>query len=411
MIRGYGALMPWSKENLPDSVKNKDWSDHQKETFVKTANAVLAETGDDGEAIATGIKQAESAAEKKNANQFPRFFYARHMQPGLAQYLTETILVDTAACKRMCATGRGKPVYIGHQNVDLKNIKQEANGYITDSFYNELDGWLWFEFMAIDDAMYQRIANGDSVSNAYIPTEWGPRGTKNNCAYDREIVNADFTHLAIVPDPRYEGAKIFTPDEFKTYQEMMRRELLELQNANDESAKGNKPMFKFLKTKREEVQNPDAETQVEFKNEKGDVLNPTVKELIEVYNAKKNADDEAAAKKKAEEDEEKKEKMNEDTEIDVGDGTMVPLKEMMNVYCDMMKSKGSEMKNSAEKEAADKAAADKKAAEDKAALEVKNANEKKAEELRNANRNPKTTTIDTSLDKVERGKQRYGSSK
>lgn len=40
--------MPWSKDNLPDAVSKKDWSDSQKEQFVKTANAILEESGDEG---------------------------------------------------------------------------------------------------------------------------------------------------------------------------------------------------------------------------------------------------------------------------------------------------------------------------------------------------------------------------
>ena len=137
-----------------------------------------------------------------NAKQFPKCFYAKHMETGLAGYETETILIDTDNLKTMIPTFVGKPVYVRHQEVDLDTMKDKACGYVTDSFYNELDGWLWVKILITDDDGFLAIANGWSVSNAYVPTEWGAGGTHHNCPYDRKIIGGEFTHLAIVPDPR-----------------------------------------------------------------------------------------------------------------------------------------------------------------------------------------------------------------
>ena len=191
-----------------------------------------------------------------NATQKPRVFYCRHMQPGIARYEKETILVDSDGMKNLIASAREHsiPVYINHieGEVDLKNIKTQAAGYVSESFYNDLDGWAWFKFIAIDDQAHEAIKKGWSVSNAYLPTEWGPSGTKNNCPYNREVRNGEFTHLAIVPDPRYEGAMIYTPEEYKKYQDDARDKLAELKNS-----KGKQTMFKHVakmfKTTREEV--------------------------------------------------------------------------------------------------------------------------------------------------------------
>ncbi len=385
--------MPWSKENLPPSVKNKDWSDHQKEVFCKTANAILEKTGDEGEAIATGTKQAE---EKQNAKQFPAKFYAKHMQAGIAKYdgeKPETIYIDLENMKRMMPSGVGKPVYVLHQEVRLETLKEDSHGLISGSFYNELDGWLWFEFMATDDIAFQAIANGWSVSNAYIPTESGPAGTWHNCPYDREILAAQFTHLAIVPDPRYEGACVFTPDEFKMYQAARREQLEELQNSKSPEGK---TLMKFFKNKKEEVATVDAETMVELQNGK----TVSVQEMVNAMEEKKNAEDDADKKKK--EDDEKK---NSDQKVMVN-GVEMALDDLINSYCAMKNAADEEEKKNAEDEEKEKKNAEE--AEKKNALEGK----KHFEELKNAHVNHKgaeVRIIETSMDKMKRGQDRYGS--
>jgi hypothetical protein len=407
--------MPWSKSNLPDSVKNKGWTDAQIETFVKTANSVLESTGNEGEAIATGIKQADSHDEKKNGvSQKPTVFYAKHMQPGICKYDKEVVLVDTDALKKMAATGLGIPVYVFHQNVDYSSVKQKSCGWVIESFYNELDGWLWFKILVIDDEGRQAIARGWKVSNAYVPSEWGMGGKKNNCPYDREVVDAVFTHLAIVPDPRYEEACLMSVDEFKAYQECKRRELAELKNSlTDQPLKGF-PMFKFLQAKKEEVTDASKltpETIVEIRNDKGELeQNISLGELVNAVKGKKNSDDEDKEKKK------KADEM-ENATVDI-DGEVIPVKELINRYRKM-----NEKKNADEAEAKKKADEEKKNADEKA---KKDKEEAEAEEKKNAHffdeiRNAQATAnaeivkqannnvVETSGDQLKRGQARYGS--
>jgi len=219
--------------------------------------------------------------EKKNASDFPKFYYSRHMTAGLCGYDDETILVDVEAMKKLGETFNGKPIYIQHQDVDLDTMKQEAVGYVTDTFY-DLDGWLWSKIMITDDAGHDVIAKGWAVSNAYIPSEWGAGGMKNNLPYDREVLNGDFTHLALVPNPRYEDAKIYTPE---SYQARNTQLLNSLAHSKTEETKGFK--MKFFKTKKEEVSEIDSATSVELKNDKGDTIEVSVKEMIEtVLNSK-----------------------------------------------------------------------------------------------------------------------------
>lgn len=342
--------------------------------------------------------------EHQNASQFPKHYYARHMQPGICGYGTEKVLVDTDAVKLMLGNDAvGKPVYVLHQTVDLAKIKEKADGYIIDSFYNELDGWAWFKILIITDEAHAAIAKDWAVSNAYVPTQWGVGGTKNNVPYDREIMNGQFTHLAIVPDPRYEDACIMTPDQFRAYQDSKKQQLEELRNSNSQPP-GGKTMFKLFKNKREEVQTIDADTQIELENGKS----VTLQEMINAV--KKNDDNDA-------------EMMNGDSMVEC-DGEKMPLKELVNRYNNAMK-KNSEAD---EKKNADDAAAAKKKADEDEASEKKNAEEKEAKEKANAEDEEKknanflelqnahlkgaptsTVIIETGIDKLARGKANYGS--
>lgn len=383
--------MPWTKDNLPDAVKSKDWTDSQIEAFVKQANAILKESGDEGVAIATAIKHVE---EKSNAKQFPKFYYARHMLNGLCGYEDETILLSTDTIKDMMPSFNGKPVYVYHQNVDLDTMKQEAAGYVSETFYNELDGWCWSKIMIIDDEAHEVIARGWSVSNAYVPTASTNGGVHHNLPYDREITAAEYTHLAIVPDPRYEGAKIFTPDEFKAYQDAKKKQLDELKNSKPEEKKG--IFMKFFKFKKEEVSQADADTFAEIKNAKGEIEHVKVQDMVDaLLNAKKN---------EAEEKEED-EKENEDQEVTVGDEKM-PLSELINRYQKMNASKKNEADDEDDKEEEKENQDD----EDEDDKEEKSNSKKHFEELKNAHKKPMQNskpTYKTWEERRELAKQKY----
>ena len=344
-------------------------------------------------------KPDDSDIEKTNANQVPRIFYARHMQAGICGYENETVLVDTDAIKRLVGSVKHEaiPVYIYHQKVELESLKEKAAGYVTDSFYNALDGCAWFKFCAIDDEVYRAISQNWGVSNAYVPTKWAPGGTKNNLPFDREVVDGKFTHLAIVPDPRYEVSKIMTPDQFKDYQASKQREFDELQNSKTETAKGKK-MFKLFKNKREEVTQIDADTLLEV-----DGKTVSVQEMINsLVNSKKNSEDEEMEKKKME-------KMNADSEVDC-DGEKMPLSELVNRYKTYKNSEEDEKKKADEEK---KNAEDKKKEDEEKAKkeEEEKKNSKHFKDLKDARGEYENavTVIETSTDKVARGKARYGS--
>lgn len=358
--------MPWSKENLPDAVKGKNWTDAQIEAFVKQANAILEESGDEGIAIATAIKTVE---EKTNSKQLPVVYYAKHMETGAAEYENERILIDTDALKDMVPSFNGKPVYVGHQVVDIENLQETADGYISDSFYNELDGWLWVKFVAVSDKAHKAIADGWSVSNAYVPTSWGGPGTHHNVSYDRQITGAYFTHLALVPDPRYEEACIMSCEDFKAYQKAMKTKLEEIHNSKEEKTN----MFKIFQTKREEVASLSPDSMIELRNGK----TVTFQELL-------NASD----------DMEKK---------------YVELENKYNALLEEMEAKkNSEATKTKEEESKEEEAKENEGEEVEKEEEDEKTNSKHFEELRNANKNIRNV-VDTPMDMLTRGKSRYGS--
>ena len=322
------------------------------------------------------------------------------MNNGLCGYSNETILVSTETMKRMCASFEGKPVYVKHQDVNLETLQEDADGYVIKCFYNELDGWLWAEILIVSDSGHEAVEKKWSVSNAYVPTQTAAGGTCHDVVYDREILNGEFTHMAIVDNPRYEDAEIFTPEEFKNYQAEKKNELEELQNSK---SKGRKLMF----WKKAPVEN--AEDMQDAMVNLSDGSSVSIKDMIEeMENYKMNQE---------KEEKEDKEKMNEDMEIEVGDEKMT-LKELMNRYEKMNMSKKEEEgrvnQEKEEEERANQEAKDKEEKENEGKMirEEERKNSKYFDALRGAKGDPSVQLhVDTSSARVERGKNRYGSKK
>lgn len=353
--------------------------------------------------IRNSADDVDLGAPIENGAAVPQIFYARHMQPGLAGYKNERINLDADSIKRMLPSLDGKPIYINHQNVVLDTMKQQASGYIANSFWNELDGWAWCKMVLIDAEAQTAARSGFKVSNAYIPSDWGGAGVCNAVPYDRAITNGRFTHLALVRDPRYEQADIFTPEQFKAYQDEKRQELAEIKNANDNQPGVNKMPFNFFKPKKEAVAAVDADTMVEITNDKGEVVETVslATMIEEVQNAKVKKNEMADAETAAE-------LMNENTEVTVGEEKM-NMKELMNRYEAACKSKkDAEEKTNAAATAAPVAA--EAPAAPVAAPTPAPAKVDHFAEISNANSKPdgKVITVDTQINRLQRGKSRYG---
>lgn len=337
--------------------------------------------------------------EKENAK-WPASYFCRHMVQGVCEYSDERVLLDNDTIKKMMASMAGKPVYVNHKPGGSAEDAQKADGYVFDMFYNECDGWFWSRFTVQSDAGHQAVANGWAVSNAYIPTEFAAGGQYLAVDYQRKITNGEFTHLAIVQNPRYEDAKIFTPEEFKAYNEAKRRELDELQNSKVETKRGFS-MFKFFRKVDQETEilnEADLKDSDICKLPSGaEVTYGELKEKLNAAKAKKNSDDEEsdeAKKAKA-----AKEAQNDGATYDV-DGEQVTMKDLMNSFKEMKASKKNSADEAEKKEKEEKENAKKKepTAEEKAAFEeLQNAKSKAAPVL----------VVDTQMDKIARGKERY----
>ena len=131
------------------------------------------------------------------------------MKRGIATYKDEAIFLSQDTLHRDMETLKGRPVVIKHQNVTPENMEEKAVGYVTDTFYNNEAGTFGCKFVIFDDEAKELIRNGYSLSTCYKPTSFGAGGTEINTPYDREVTGLNFTHLALVPDPRYEDAKIY----------------------------------------------------------------------------------------------------------------------------------------------------------------------------------------------------------
>lgn len=162
------------------------------------------------------------------------------MVSGVAEYAEPDrepyrILIEEAAIKNMDPSFQGKPVYVDHvDEVNLENIQSEADGYVMESFFNQLDGKHWVKFIVVSDRAKQAIRSGWTLSNAYLPKSFSGGGLWHGVEYIKEVVSGEYEHLAIVKNPRYAESKILTPEEFKKYNGEKDIELKRLANSKEE---------------------------------------------------------------------------------------------------------------------------------------------------------------------------------
>lgn len=176
----------------------------------------------------------------KNEKQLPKTYYARHIKEGLVHYLEKgkdtLYLVKNDALEKMNKSFKGRPVYVRHvDSVNMDKLREEADGYVVRSFYNEFDGAWWTEMLVVSDEGHEAIKKGWAVSNCYSPTEYGNGGVYHDIDYQKEVKNGVYEHLAIVPNPRYEESVIMTEDEFRKFNEDRKQEIIKLKNSKEKN--------------------------------------------------------------------------------------------------------------------------------------------------------------------------------
>ena len=269
---------------------------------------------------------------KKNEKSFPEVYYARHMQEGVVNYpeTKEVNLITNDTLTQMAKSFEGKPVFVGHQDVDLANLKQQSDGYVTSCFYNKYDGWWWLKFIAVSDNAKDAIKNGWKVSNCYEKFIRGAGGTWHGVEYDSELLGSEigYEHLAIVENPRYEGAIILTEDAYNTYIEDLKQKLDKKMNSKTEE----KPMWRLFQKKVNEVDVEDIYVDL------GGGGHMLLKEALDKFEELRNADAEAEAKAN-------RKIANADDEVSLHDGSKVKISEIIDRI-----NKCNEAKDEEEKE-------------------------------------------------------------
>jgi len=257
----------------------------------------------------------------KNASEKPKVFYGLHFCPGVAEYAEPDakpyrIFLNEQTIREMDPTFAGCPLYVGHvEDVDLKNLEQQADGYVVESFFNEADGKHWCKFIVVSDKGHQAIRNGWRLSNAYVPEAFAQGGLWNGVEYQKEVTRAKYEHLALVPDPRYAESIVLTPEAFQSYNCERIMAMKKIANSQEKLETGKvASIFKlFKKTPVEDTKDFESAV-VTLKNGKEMTLADLVKNAEEMeYEHEKKHEEEAHEHKKensdaSEEDEHHEEK-------------------------------------------------------------------------------------------------------
>lgn len=359
----------------------------------------------------------------KNTKILGKIFYGMHFEPGVAEYREPgtdayRILVNENTIRDMNATFAGKPVYVEHVD-EVKLEEEQEDGWVSESFFNAADGKTWVKFIVITDRGLEAIRNGWKLSNAYIPKDFGKGGMWHGVDYQKEVIRAEYEHLAIVRNPRYEESIIMTPDQFKAYNEKHEFELRRVANQQgeksvlnffkktkvDNSADFEQMMVTLPKSKKEltltavvneldAVYNMQGYAHPDHMVKCNDEEEMTVNKLVGKYLKMKSEMDAATA---AKEEDMKKENDDEDMAEDAEDPAA------MN-----KKKKNDEKLKATPAEKKDKAGGEK---EEKEMGENDMPEKKKNhfEVVANAAKNARMPEAKIDLDQLSRGKARYGS--
>lgn len=251
----------------------------------------------------------------------PKSYKCRFIEPGVISYEDSSqgvVFVGKPALDSMAPTFKGCPVICVPENHNEaapdvsfnadapENLK--AIGIVSSAPYWGDDGWQWVDFLVWDEETAQKIdREGYSVSCAYLPTATDPKGgTWHQIGYDEEVTEGRYLHLAIVPEPRYEGSQILA--NAKKSGGNMAIRLFQKKKA----APAPEPAVKANALEGEDLA-PDAVVQLE------DGTEVTLAALMEAYKASKAPAEEEPAM------------LNADDEVDV-DGERVKVGDMINAY-------------------------------------------------------------------------------
>lgn len=353
----------------------------------------------------------------KNGNQKPTRWFGLHFLPGCAEYSEQgkapyRVFLNESTVKNMDRTFEGCPVYVQHvDEVDFKKLEKEAAGIVVKSFWNAADGKTWAEFIIFSDEGLAAIKRGWRLSNAYLPKDWAGPGIWNGISYDREITRAEYEHLALVPNPRYDESIVLSPEQFKAYNENKELELKRLSN----SKQGETSVLNFFKRSKVENSADLENTLVTLPKSKKDM---SIAQLVELGDKIENMHGYASP----------------DHMVKVNDMEEMSVSDLMNKYNAMCEEKknaeeaakeASKIGDEVSDEKQNEEKSDKKSAEKEVEAEQKKQNEADDRAKEQAEKAKKEAFNDSlknaekgvnqhkapvlNLDKTALGKARYGS--
>lgn len=151
--------MPWTVGTVPPAAKNL--TDAQKKKFVEIANAILAETKDEGLAIATAMKEVKKSFENGEDN----FVYATVYEQNIwTEKSTGKKFTICKACKKeshidklvdgRCPYCNGECLDAHNEGMDSDAIEKACWGYL-----KTINDKALMSYKALD--AIQKVINGD----------------------------------------------------------------------------------------------------------------------------------------------------------------------------------------------------------------------------------------------------------
>jgi hypothetical protein len=142
-----------------------------------------------------------------------RAFTSRFIEPGLISYQDQNAgveLLRKATIEKALGSMIGRPVIIEHQALTPENRAALEKGVVEGTGYDAASGWFFCTGKLTSGDAVRLVRDGLSVSCAFEVNASVPSNGKKWHAmdYDRELAGITFTHLAIVANPRFEGATI-----------------------------------------------------------------------------------------------------------------------------------------------------------------------------------------------------------
>ena len=181
-------------------------------------------------------KKAVNAIILGEGSEKGRPFKSRFLQAGLVKYDFGVCLLQKETIDKFIDTFKGCPVIINHKDSITESDKV---GVVNNIWFSDKDGWYWCDGVLTDDKAVKLVESGYNVSCQYAIIDYSINNDgklHNGNPYDKEILNGLFEHLAIVDNPRYEGAYIAV-NAYVAQNAICRNEFKESEHPRDDEGK------------------------------------------------------------------------------------------------------------------------------------------------------------------------------